>query len=170
MQLWHVSEQAGIARFEPRLPPSPDTGITDAVVWAIAESHLVNYLLPRDCPRVALRACSASTRADIDQWLGGRSDRVVLLIESPWAQAAASTPLWLYAFAPDPFELTDANAGYFVARQTVVPQAVRPIASPIDELNARGVQLRVVPQLRLIAEQVARTSLSYSIIRLRNAL
>ena len=48
---YHVSEESNIAVFEPRLPPSPDSGVQGEVVWAIDQEHLPNYLLPRDCPR-----------------------------------------------------------------------------------------------------------------------
>ena len=46
-RLYHVSDTPGIARFDPRrIGDGPET------VWAIDEAHLVNYLTPRDCPRV----------------------------------------------------------------------------------------------------------------------
>lgn len=53
-RLFHVSEDSGIEVFEPR-PAAlfPNLG---PVVWAVAESHLVNYLLPRECPRVTFCA------------------------------------------------------------------------------------------------------------------
>ena len=53
MLLYHFSEESQIDIFHPRksknhehLPP---------VVWAIDEEHSVNYLFPRDCPRVIFR-------------------------------------------------------------------------------------------------------------------
>ena len=52
-RLFHVSEDPTIARFEPRPVASPDSGVTGDAVWAVAESHLPNYLLPRDCPASA---------------------------------------------------------------------------------------------------------------------
>ena len=53
--LFHISEESDIARFEPRasgypIPPG------HLVVWAIDESRLCNYLLPRECPRVTYYA------------------------------------------------------------------------------------------------------------------
>ena len=61
MRLFHVSERTGIARFEPRPPPSLDAGVSDDVVWAIEARLLANYLLPRDCPRVTFHATAATT-------------------------------------------------------------------------------------------------------------
>jgi len=44
MKLWHVSDHAAISSFEPRVPTNADAGITHPVVWAVADSHLVNSL------------------------------------------------------------------------------------------------------------------------------
>ncbi len=46
--LFHVSEESGIKRFEPRALE----GGGKPVVWAIDDARLRNYLVPRDCPRV----------------------------------------------------------------------------------------------------------------------
>ena len=46
--LFHVSEEFGIDRFEPR----PSEYVSGFVVWAIDTDRLRNYLLPRECPRV----------------------------------------------------------------------------------------------------------------------
>jgi hypothetical protein len=51
--LFHVSEEAGLARFEPRPSPSADA----PVVWAVDADRLRNYLLPRECPRVTYMGC-----------------------------------------------------------------------------------------------------------------
>ena len=52
-RLFHVSEDAGIARFDPRPSPSTDAGVIGTAVWALSEPFLPNYLLPRDCPDLA---------------------------------------------------------------------------------------------------------------------
>jgi hypothetical protein len=49
--LFHVSEEPGIERFEPR--PSEYAG--EPAVWAIDAERLRNYLVPRECPRDLLR-------------------------------------------------------------------------------------------------------------------
>ncbi|WP_337588357.1 DUF6886 family protein [Paenibacillus gorillae] len=48
--LYHISEESDIAQFSPR-PPAAYPGMSP-VVWALDEAHLVNYLFPRECPRV----------------------------------------------------------------------------------------------------------------------
>jgi len=73
-----LSEQAGIERFEPRVP---ETG-GDAVVWAIDDARLRNYLVPRDCPRVTYYAGRETTDADRERFLG--SSAAVLAIERGW--------------------------------------------------------------------------------------
>ena len=60
-RLFHVSEDAGIQRFDPRPSPSTDAGVIGTAVWALAEPFLPNYLLPRDCPRICFRASERTT-------------------------------------------------------------------------------------------------------------
>jgi hypothetical protein len=48
IMLFHVSEEPGTERFEPRAP----AGAGDPVVWAIDAERLRNYLVPRECPHV----------------------------------------------------------------------------------------------------------------------
>lgn len=169
MKLWHVSEESDIALFEPRVPPSCNAGVAAPVVWAVADSHLVNYLFPRDCPRVSVRRNATSAQTDVERFLGPGLCPVVLFIEAAWLTRAEDSALWLYSLPPDSFESTDTNAGYFVSSRSVSPVAVRRIESPLAELAARGAELRVVPRLRPLADEVAASSLCFSIIRLRNA-
>ena len=79
-RLFHVSEEVGIGRFELRPPPSPDAGVVGDAVWAVAESHLVNYLTPRDCPRITFRAGPDTSDADKARFLAG-AERVVAFEE-----------------------------------------------------------------------------------------
>ena len=70
--LFHVSEELGIERFEPRPSPSAD----EPVVWAIDADRLRNYLLPRDCPRVTYYAGRATAAADVERETLGRPEPV----------------------------------------------------------------------------------------------
>lgn len=149
--------------------PPQGSGITHPVVWAVADSHVVSYLVPRDCPRIAIRQSVTTTPADVERFMGSTSSQTIVFIERAWLRQVEDTPLWLYALPAKPFELVDANAGYFVSRQTVLPLAAHCIASPFAELTARGAELRAIDRLRPLAEEVAASSLAFSIIRLRNA-
>ncbi|MCL2753890.1 MAG: hypothetical protein FWE44_07065, partial [Defluviitaleaceae bacterium] len=55
LRLFHVSEEADIAKFSPR-KPSRDVGKDVGLVWSINEKCLPNFLTPRDCPRVTYHA------------------------------------------------------------------------------------------------------------------
>ena len=63
MRLFHVSEQANIGEFVPRCPARGDLDPAVALVWAIDEARLPNYLTPRDCPRVTYMWVSTRRRA-----------------------------------------------------------------------------------------------------------
>jgi len=161
--LFHVSDAADIARFEPR--PS---ALTDApVVWAIDDQRLRNYLLPRDCPRVTFYAGAQTTAADSAAFLG--SATAVVAIEEHWLERLRQSRLFVYELPPDTFECIDECAGYFVSRVAVDPLGVRPCADPIGELDQRGVALRALPDLWPLRDAVAGSTLQFSIIRMRNA-
>ena len=99
-ELFHVSDQPNITRFEPRPPPSPRPGLEGAMVWAIDRAHLHNYLLPRDCPRVTFYATPTSDPADVDRLLAGVSARHVVAIEADWLPAVRAARLYQYALPP----------------------------------------------------------------------
>jgi hypothetical protein len=161
--LFHVSEESGIERFEPR--GSEDGGAP--VVWAIDAARLRNYLLPRDCPRVTYYAGRETTRADLERFLG--LSPAVVAVESGWLERLRSCRLYCYHLPPETFECIDECAGYFVSRVPVVPARVEVIDDPIGELLKRGVELRFVPSLWHLRDAVVGSSLRFSLIRMRNA-
>ena len=48
MRLFHVSEDADIEIFHPRIPARSDLDKNVGLVWAIDEERLPNFLTPRD--------------------------------------------------------------------------------------------------------------------------
>lgn len=170
IRLFHVSEQPGIEVFSPRWPPSANAAITTPVVWAVDQARLANYLLPRDCPRVAFHRRPGSTTQDVATFFAddGAATRVVA-IESTWFERARTATLWVYEFEPEPFACIDATAGYFVAPVRVVPASCRRVDRPLAELAASGAVLRVLPSLLALADAVAGSSLAFSCIRMRHA-
>jgi uncharacterized protein DUF6886 len=162
--LFHVSEDSGIERFEPR--PLGGDGLP--VVWAIDADRLRNYLLPRDCPRVTYYAGRETSRADVDRFLG--SSAAVIAVERDWFERLRSCRLYCYHLPPATFECVDECAGYFVSRVPVLPACVEVFDDPIAELLRRDVELRVVPTLWPLRDAVVASSLQFSIIRIRNAL
>ncbi|MGE3317548.1 MAG: DUF6886 family protein [Planctomycetaceae bacterium] len=162
--LFHVSEEPGITRFAPRESRFTD----DLVVWAIDREHLRNYLLPRECPRVTFCAASDSAPADVARFLG--SSRAVVAFEAEWLQRIQETRLCCYHMPDASFECLDRDAGYYVSRETVSPVRVDMIEDSIAAIAATGCEIRILPTLWPLYDAVVASSLSYSIIRMQNAV
>jgi hypothetical protein len=167
--LYHVSEASDIEVFQPRMPSTDSAVPQFPVVWAVDFSHLPNYLVPRDCPRVTFHRTNASSRQDEDRLLGCGGASHVVAIESAWYDRAVGSTIWVYEFSPEPFACADSTAGYYVSPVAVVPVCRRQVKNPIAELVHMGVELRVVPTLVALAKEVASSSLAYSCIRMQNA-
>jgi hypothetical protein len=168
-RLYHVSEEAGIAVFEPRLPASTDSRVRDEVAWAIDEEHLPNYLLPRDCPRVTFGVSAHTTDENRGAYFGGSIGRRVVAIESAWRQRIRICRLFVYEMPPQEFQLVDRSAGYWVARKPVVPTAVTEVADCLTEIRKLGAEVRICDELWPLYDVVLCSTLDYSIIRMRNA-
>jgi hypothetical protein len=166
-RLFHASEEAGIARFAPRPVPSPDSGVSGLAVWAVAESHLPNYLFPRDCPRICFRAGPATTAADAAAFLGGASR--VAAFEAAWLDRVRSTALTLYEMPPATFAEALPEAGYWISREAVSPLAERRIDDLLGALAQAGAEVRVLQDFWPLRDAVVRSSLEFSIIRTANA-
>lgn len=160
-RLYHVSDTPGIACFDPRrVGDGPET------VWAIDEAHLVNYLTPRDCPRVCFRLGPRSRPEDA-ALLDGAA--IVIAIETAWEARLRTGTVAVYEMPPERFVLTDAVAGYWQSPTAVVPTGVRMATDLPAEIAARGARLIVLPSLWDLADRVSASSLDFSLIRMRNA-
>ena len=166
-RLFHVSEDAGIARFEPRPVPSPDVGVAGDAVWAVAESHQANYLLPRDCPRICFRPGPGTTHRDRDRFLIGA--RRVVAFEAVWLDRVRAASLTLYELPSGPFEAALPEAGYWIARDPVEPVSVRRVDDLLAALVECGTEVRVLQDFWRLRDAVVASSLQFSIIRTRNA-
>jgi hypothetical protein len=169
MRLFHVSERAGIPRFEPRPPPSLDAGVADDVVWAIEARLLANYLLPRDCPRVTFHATAATTPSDVERFFAAGQPRHAVVIEQAWAERVRTAGLRIYEFPPATFTLADANAAYWVSREPVVPLRETGVADILAAIEAAGAEFRTVPSLWPLRDAVFASTLGFSFIRMRHA-
>jgi hypothetical protein len=169
-RLFHISEAGDIERFDPRPSPSHFDAITGDVVFATAGHLLHNYLLPRDCPRVTCYANAGTTPQDRDRFLGMSCASHVIAIESDWFHRVNTTVLYRYEFPASTFLLLDETAGYYISYEPVIPLAVRRIDNIFEELlNLEYIELRILPELRKLGEAVVASTLSYSLIRMRNA-
>ena len=170
MRLFHVSESSDIKIFEPRPSPSHYDGISGNVVFAVSEEMLHNYLLPRDCPRVSYYANKNTSQEDINAFIKPGSARYIAAVESKWRAAIKDAVLYCYEFPAHNFSLLDANAGYYISYETVLPVSVRTFTDVEKELVMRNIELRFVSSLIDLAEKVQRSSLSFSLIRMKNAI
>ena len=165
--LFHMSDQADIARFEPR--PAPNPTQTGSMVWAIDRQHLHNYLLPRDCPRITFYARPESEPEHVTRLMGYSSAAHVVAIESGWLAEVRQQQLYCYELPGASFALIDEGAGYYISREPVTPRAVTVIEDLLGELLRHDVELRVMPSLWPLYDAVVASTLQFSIIRMRNA-
>lgn len=169
MNLSHISDRADIERFEPRPAPSASSGQEGLMVWAVDDDHLHNYLLPRDCPRVCFRVGEKTSDEDRARLMVGESARAVVAIESGWWPALRGEKLYRYILPSAPFTCIDAGAGYYIAREAVVPERVEVIDDLPLALLERDVELRITPSLWPLRDAVIDSTMEFSIIRMRNA-
>ncbi|MGF1483811.1 MAG: DUF6886 family protein [Opitutales bacterium] len=163
-----MSEAPGLRHFTPR-GPQASAPIREPIVWAISEFMLSNYLFPRDCPRICIRVGTNTTKADRERFFTPGSSLNVAIICFDWLELLHTCRLFGYSMPLDTFEEIDANAGYYASKQAIVAESCEVWADLPTLLAQRGVELRVVDQLKPIAREVAASSLRFSIIRLRDA-
>ncbi len=169
MKLFHVSESPDIKCFTPRPSPSKWEGITEPVVWAVDEEHLVNYLLPRDCPRVTFYPLPNSAPADIKRLIGTTGSKHIVCIEESWLDRVSEQKLCVYELSTETFTCVDSGAGYFVSAETVKPKSIMIVDSLINKIRDYGADFRVLPSLWELSDDVISSSLQFSCIRMRNA-
>jgi hypothetical protein len=169
-RLFHVSEEGGIDPFDPRPSPSFFSSIKGDVVFAISGRLLHNYLLPRDCPRVTYYAGPATSPEDRQRFLGHSRATHVVAIEAGWFRRVKETALYCYEFAADNFRCLDEVAGYYISYQQEMAVSRRRIDDILGELLKGDVELRILPELWTLANAVKESSLSFSLIRMRNAV
>jgi len=173
MQLYHFSDDPGIAVFEPRpvrVPSERGPGrdwLNGPLVWAIEAARQAMYLFPRDCPRILLWARSATTAEDRAAWFGGSPAQAVAYVEWDWLDRLRAETLYRYVLPAESFESLE-DAGMWVARDAVTPLARHVLADLPAALREAGVELRLTETLTHL-RPVWDTTLHASGIRLRNA-
>lgn len=170
MKLYHVSEEADINIFYPRTPTRSDLDKNIKLVWAINEERLVNFLTPRDCPRVTFYAASNSSKNDVDKYIGNSDVNAVIAIEQKWFEKMLNSTLYLYEFDPENFNLQDDIAGYYVSTKSEIPIRVTKIENLFQAIFQRNVELRIVPSLWSLRDEIIKSTLGYSMCRMGNAI
>ena len=169
VRLFHISDRPGIKRFEPTPAPHPGAGVKGPGVWAIDHEHLPNYLLPRDCPRVTFCAGKETDPADLERFMGWTTAGRIIAVEARWLPAIREERLWQYEFDPEGFSPLDDQAGYYISREPMIPIAESEIGDMLGALLEHNVALWIMPSLWKLREAVIHSTLSFSIIRMRNA-
>ncbi len=165
--LYHFSEDATIRHFAPRLHPShPDK---PPAVWAIDDQRAPLYYFPRDCPRIAYYVTERTTEDDRERYFAHTSARMVIAVESGWLDRILTAKLYVYHLPAEPFSCLDQGAGYFTSPEAVTPVKVEPVGDLFAQLAAANVEVRLMPSLFPLQEALLRSSLHFSMIRMRNA-
>jgi len=167
--IFHISEHPRIQEFRPRPSPSYYPQINGDVVFGIKGDLLHNYLLPRNCPRVSWYEGPDTTDEDKSRFVNSSLAKYVIAVENEWYWQIKNTTLYCYEFTPDNFELLDACAGYYVSYQNEKPISTATIDDILSELLSRNIEFRFLPSLTKMAENISRSSLNFSLIRMRNA-
>lgn len=166
--LYHFSEEPGIARFEPRPPPSG--GDLPDVVWAIGEEHAVMYYFPRDCPRACFWPGSRTSDEDRERWFGGGVARMIICVEAAWLDRIRTTTLYRYTMPPETFRTARGDeSGHHVSEHAVTPLTVEAMPDLLAAIAAEQVELRITPSLIDLWRRVIASTLDFSGTRLRNA-
>jgi hypothetical protein len=163
--LWHVSEDPSIERFAPHVSATAE--LDEPLVWAIDTRHLPLYWFPRDCPRGTFWADATTSPADAERLLGGSSR--VHAIEESWLERMRTTDVYAYRLPEAPFDAYPDVGGYWVSRETIEPLEVRPLGDLVALHEDAEIELRVVPDLWPLWNEVVASTLEFSGMRLRNA-
>lgn len=164
MLVYHFSEDATISAFAPRA-----SRLGEPLVWAINAWHQPLYWLPRDCPRVAFWPLPTSTQPDLERWWSSVAGRIVVAIEAAWLARVQGCRLYRYSFDAPSFEPLQDDAWMFVSRSAVQPIALEPVGALLEAHAAGGVELRVCQSLVPLGKAILKSSLHWSLIRMRNA-
>lgn len=169
MRLFHVSEESNIEVFKPRIPARADIDKEKGLVWAINERCLPNFLTPRDCPRVTYYSTESSTEEDRKRFFSSANTHHVIAIECKWFEVMKNTALYLYEFDSRDFILQDEIAGYYVSDKEQKPINKIIISDIFEEIFNRNVELRIIPSLWSLAEDIKQSTLNWSLCRMGNA-
>ena len=132
------------------------------MVWAVDEPHLVNFLAPRECPRITFGRGAATTEADAARLL--LSVRRVVAFEAAWLDRVRACTLTIYELPPESFEPENPEAGYWISGAAVAPLASRTETDLLGALTRAGAEVRIVQDFWPLRDAVVSSSAEFSII------
>jgi len=169
MKLYHISEEDDIEVFVPRVSYREDMDSSVGVVWAVCERALPNFLTPRDCPRVTYHVHKDTLEEDKKRFLSSKEVSHCVAIEHRWVEKMRNTTLTIYEFDSKNFELQDEVAGYYISKCTEKPLGKRTVSNLFLALEERQVEVRILPELFSLREQIMESSFHWSMCRMKNA-
>ena len=160
--LWHVSEDPRIERFEPHVAATSDRA--EPLVWSVDTRHLPLYWFPRDCPRACFWAGEHTSPEDSALLHGSPQ---VHAAESGWRERIRAARVVAYRLPGETFEHD--GEGFWVSSEPVEPLDVVELGDLVERHAEALIELRFVPSIWPLWQQVTESTLEFSGIRLRNA-
>lgn len=168
--LYHFSENPEIRQFSPRPSPSETAAEMPPMVWAIHESRVYNYLLPRDCPRISFYSSSSSTPEEIERLMGFDGGcKAVIAFEAAWVERIRKAELYRYTMPSETFTPYLNGAGYWLSHEMIIPIRCEKISDLLGELIAQNVEVRIVASLWPLHDAIKTSSMGFSCIRMKYA-
>ena len=167
MRIFHVSADSCLSVVTPRLQADFDAFTPG--VFAVDEEHLFAFLVPADCPRVCYTHEAQTSEADRMRFFSSPSHTKAMVIEDGWFSLIRDAELWLYECDPSAFTPIGSAQGVYRSDEAVTPIAKYQVGDCFSELFMRDVELRVVNNLRAIAEDVERSTLGRLALCINNA-
>jgi len=165
--LHHFSDDPRIERFVPHVPQTNPNH--EPAVWAIDDDHAPVYWFPRECPRVAVWGREGSDRDAFMARFTTAASRLHA-IESSWLEAMRSVQLYRYDLPSEAFAPWAEADGQWISRQEVVPLGVTAVGDLLALHAEAGIELRIVPRLWPLRDEVVAGPWPFSIVRMANAL
>jgi hypothetical protein len=162
-----VSEDPALEHFVPHAKPAPSD---QPLVWAVDTRHLPLYWFPRDCPRCTFWAGERTTSSDAALFLRGSATARVHVIEDRWLDRVRAATLYVYRMPEATFTESVETAGYWMSEEPIDAIARLTVDDLVGRHAAAGIELRAVPNLWSLWDEVVASTLEFSGIRLRNAL
>jgi hypothetical protein len=152
-------------RFDPHVSATAQE--REPLVWAVDTRHLPCYWFPRDCPRGTFWAGRSTSPEDAARLLGAW--RRVHAVEEGWVERMRTTPVFAYRLPDASFERHPEVGGYWVAQTPVEPVEVQPLGDLVARHEVAEIELRALPNLWSLWNEVTASTLEFSGMRLRNA-
>ncbi|MDJ0771158.1 MAG: hypothetical protein QNJ12_20385 [Ilumatobacter sp.] len=164
--LYHYSEDGGLRRFAPHVPPT-NPGHPPQV-WAIDEAHSPLYWFPRDCPRISVWAYDAEQQAILTDVFETEASRVCAA-EISWLDRVRSGHIYRYSFDAAGFRPWEEADGQYIADDVRYPTSVDRYDDLLALHIAAGVELRFTPRLGVLMDRMLASRLPFSFVRIRDA-